>query len=63
MIKSNKSIKWLPFIWLLFFKAFRYWLSQTIFYALENYNENRGNGSSDVAIFDSGYRDIIIKEK
>ncbi len=57
-----RDIRWKKFLWLLCQKPFRYWLKGTLFYAIDHYEEKRGEGASDVAIFNANYGKKIIEE-
>jgi len=59
----QNKIRWFKFVWLLLNKKFRIRLRDTIYYGLNNQQEKRGEGASDVLFFEINYADKIIKEQ
>lgn len=60
-----KLNKWKLILMVLTDKKFTYWLGKTVEYAINNYELNRGEGASDVLLFEVlyGNKNILIKER
>lgn len=60
--RFKDEIKWRRFVWMIITsKRFRSHLKGLIFYALINYEENRGDNASDALLFDTYYGEMVIK--
>ena len=61
---SKSQLRWPIIIWLsVTNKRFRFLLKSTLLYALNHFSDCRGDGASDVLLFQANYLDKIFKNK